>query len=167
MKEAMSTVNKIPLYLFSLALICLNISTVSKLDFGVIVPFFDIIVIFYLVLVRPLFGLWWVCFLSIWQDAITELPIGITAISYIIAIKMLKFIMGNSYKEMNFYNIIKSFVIFITIFFTIKITLLSFIADDRPDINKLLLKVFLTITIYPLSDEFLNHITSKITKKRY
>jgi hypothetical protein len=167
MKEAVPIVNKIPFYLFSLALICLNISTVSKLDFGVIVPFFDVIAIFYLVLVMPVFGLWWVFFLSIWQDAITELPIGITAISYIITIKMLKFIMNNSHNEMSFYNIIKSFIIFIAIFFTIKITLLNFIVDDRPDVAKLMVKVFLTISIYPLSDKFFNHITGKITKKRY
>ena len=52
-------------------------------------PLFDLMAIYYFTIYRKgVFQLWFVCLLGVWSDALNNIPLGITALSYIIAIKL-------------------------------------------------------------------------------
>ena len=167
MTDKTTILNKIPFYLASIIAICLNISTIKSISLSAIIPSFEIIIIFYCIAVKSIFGFWWVSFLTIWQDAILEIPIGLSGISYLISIKIIIHLIQHPLKELNKQNLLNSFIIFIIILFAIKLLLIKLFTNDKINIAELFVQLALTIIVYPLCDKFLDFSTKKILKERY
>ena len=100
--------------------------------------------------------------MGIWNDAITGNILGITALCYILLIKL--FILLNKKLNIrdNFQYILKQFIVFLAIFLFIKWLILSLLNGSFYNPKILLVQFVLSSVFYVVMHSFFDYLTVKL-----
>jgi len=153
------------IYLLAIIVVSFNIWNVKIGGSNKVIPSLDLMIIFYSAAIGNIFGLWIVFLLGIWHNALNNNLIGITAFSYIMAIKFFQFIELRIASRENFVQILQLFIAFCCCFFAIKWLLLSIAIKNFYSFQPSLWQIFLSAIFYPIFHRFLNFLNEKINEE--
>jgi len=157
------SITKISLiYIFAIILTAMNLTNIRVAGINNLWPLLDLMAIFYFGVFKNRFGLTFIFFLGIWNDAINGNPLGLTSLSYIILIKIFSIINGRILTRENFIQIWKQFVIFLTMFLMLKLLLFITISGNFISIKIMLIKFIISIFIYVPVHVFCDYLSKKL-----
>lgn len=160
------SITKIALiYIFAIILTAMNLTNIRVAGINNLWPLFDLMAIFYFGIFKNHFGLTFIFFLGIWNDAINGNPLGLTSLSYIVLIKIFSIINGRILSGENFIQIWKQFVIFLILFLTFKLILFVVISGNFISIKIMLLQYLISIFIYVPMHAFFDYLSKKLLEE--
>lgn len=127
----------------------LNIDNVHIFNNINLLPNLDIMLIFFFTICRRgIFPIWFIFLLGIWSDSLTNLPIGLSSLLYIILIKIFLFI---SYPENNIYDFRKNIILFSVFLASLSLLRLGFLSiynNQIYNIYNFIIELIISIIIY-------------------
>ena len=158
----MSTQNSpkiIFLYFLLILFTIFNISDIRIAGFSNFMPLFDLMMIYYFTVHRPnIFGFLFISLIGIWHDAINSLPLGVTALCYIISIKTFNIINQRMLLKESFSNVFRQFILFSMLFISLKWAILSLYYLAIFDFKLPLIRVIIGILLYPAFHKIMNFL---------
>ena len=149
-------------YIFAIFAVIINVTNIKIIGINSLIPSFEIMIIFYAMMISNFFGIWFVFILGIWSDALNSTHLGISSLSYIIVIKFFHLLYEKFLEKENFAQILLHFSIFIILFQFLKTIFLTIIDKHLYNISHLIIQISLTISLYPMLHYFFNYLDSKI-----
>jgi rod shape-determining protein MreD len=162
MLEQKSITKIILLYLFVVFLAILNLSNIKIAGFSRIMPLFDLMAIFYFVVLKDKFGLLFVFILGIWNDALSGNLLGLTSLCYIILIKSFILFNNRILVRENFIQIWQQFVVFCFLFLFVKWTILVIMNGKSSSVSILFIQLFLSSFFYILMHRLFDYLSAKL-----
>lgn len=160
------SITKISLiYIFAIILTATNLTNIRVAGINNLWPLFDLMAIFYFGIFKNRFGLAFIFFLGIWNDAINGNPLGLTSLSYIVLIKIFSIINGRILSRENFIQIWKQFVIFLILFLTFKLILFVVISGNFISVKIMLLQLVISIFTYIPMHAFFDYLSKKLLEE--
>lgn len=152
----------VALHFIAILFVIFNISDVKIAGLTNVIPLFDLMIIFYFAVFRDDFALWFVFLMGIWNDALVGNPLGVTALCYILLVKL--FIILNKKLNIrdNFQHIVKQFVVFAFTFLLMKWMMLSLFSGSLYNAKILLVQFILTSVVYVVMHKFFDYLTVKL-----
>jgi cell shape-determining protein MreD len=94
----------VALHLIAILFTIFNISDIKIAGLSKVIPLFDLMMVFYFVVFRNIFALWFIFLLGLWNDALSGSMPGTTSLCYIIVVKFFiilnqKFVIRESFKQ--------------------------------------------------------------------
>jgi rod shape-determining protein MreD len=157
-----SILKVVTLHLIAILFVIFNISDIKIAGLTNVIPLFDLMIIFYFAVFRNDFALWFIFVMGIWNDAITGNPLGVTALCYILLIKL--FISLNKKLNIrdNFQHILKQFIAFCLVFLFMKWFILSLFSGSLYNPKILLVQFVLSSAFYVVMHSFFDYLTAKL-----
>lgn len=149
-------------HLLAIIFVIIQLSSFSIDNFARIIPSLDIMIIFYFWFNRKIYGLFFIFFLGLWHDAILGNILGVTSLSYILAIKFFEIINNRLFSKEGFVNIWYQFIAFCAIIFMLKWLLLGILNNNLGDLKILLINLVLTILLYIVMHGFFDFLSNKM-----
>ncbi len=163
-----SFIKSLTLYLIAILFAIFNLSNIKSSAAISYIPLFDVMMIFYFAVYRPgIFTLWFLVVLGIWSDALNGLPMGITSLCYIIAVKFFGILNQRLMMKENFRQILEQFVGFIFMVLMLKWLLLSIYNLTFYNVNAALIQVAFSSVLYVIMHKFFDYLSLKLLDIRY
>lgn len=162
MLDRTSPVRVFSLYLIAVLLVIFNLSNIKIAGFSNVMPMFDLMMIFYFGVFRPIFPVWFVFLLGIWSDSLTGSPLGTTSFCYIVLIKSLLMLNSKTLAMDNFKQVLKQFAFFCAAFLLMKWSILSISEGTTYGLWPPFLQLIISSTFYILMHRFFDHLNSKL-----
>ena len=125
-------------------------------------PLFDLMAIFYFVVLKDKFGLLFVFILGIWNDALSGNLLGLTSLCYIILIKSFILFNNRILVRENFIQIWQQFVVFCFLFLFVKWTILVIMNGKSSSVSILFIQLFLSSFFYILMHRLFDYLSAKL-----
>ena len=119
-------------------------------------------IIFYFAVFRNDFGLWFVFLMGVWSDALTGDSLGVTALCYVLLVKLFSILNVKLNIKENFGQIWKQFIIFCVVFFFMKWSFLSVMSGSLQSINTMLIQLVLSSVFYVAMHKFFDYLSIKL-----
>jgi rod shape-determining protein MreD len=156
-------IKSLTLYLIAILFAIFNLSDIKSSATISYIPLFDIMMIFYFTVYRTgIFALWFLVILGIWSDALNGLPLGVTSLCYIIAVKFFIALNQRLMMKENFRQILEQFVAFIFLVLMLKWLLLSIYNLAFYNITAALVQVALSSVLYVIMHKFFDYLSFKL-----
>lgn len=150
------------LHLIAILFVIFNISDIRIAGFSNLFPLFDLMMIFYFAVFQNIFSIWFIFLLGIWNDALNGNPLGLTALCYILLIKLFLFFNSKMMIRENFRQIWQQFTFFCFLFLLTKWILLSILNGSFYSPNSALMQFVLSSSLYILMHKFFDYLCSKL-----
>jgi cell shape-determining protein MreD len=150
------------LHLIAILFVIFNISDVRIAGLSSLFPLFDLMCVFYFAVFRNVFSIWFVFLLGIWNDALNGNPLGLTALCYILLIKLFLFLNGRMMIKEKFRQIWQQFTLFCFLFLLMKWVLLSIFNSSFYSPSGALVQLVLSSSLYILMHKFFDYLCSKL-----
>lgn len=152
------------IYLVTILFVVMNVSEVKIAGFADVVPLFDLIAVFYFAVFKNIFGIWFVFLLGIWNDALNDNLLGVTALCYILLVKLFSALSNNMLVRENFKQVCQHFVIFCFLFLLMKWAILSVLSGSFHSVVTPLVQFILSSVFYILMHKFFDFLSEKLLK---
>lgn len=153
------------LHLIAVLFVIFNVSEVRIAGFSNVVPLFDLMIIFYFAVFKNVFGIWFIFLLGIWNDALNDNLLGVTALCYILLIKLFAALSNKMLIRENFKQVYQQFVLFCFLFLLMKWMLLSVFNGALYSVTTPLVQFVLSSTFYVLMHKFFDFLSEKFLEK--
>lgn len=153
------------LHLVAILFVILNISKIDIAGFANVVPLFDLMIIFYFAVFKNVFGIWFIFLLGIWNDALNDNLLGVTALCYILLIKLFSALSNKMLIRENFKQIYQQFVLFCFLFLLMKWSILSVLNGALYSVISPLTQLILSSAFYVLLHKFCDFLSEKLLEK--
>ena len=153
------------IYFFAAILTAMNLTNIRVAGINNLWPLFDLMAIFYFGIFKNRFGLAFIFFLGIWNDAINGNPLGLTSLSYIMLIKIFSIINQRILSRENFIHIWKQFVVFLILFLIFKLVLFVIISGNFISIKIMLFQFVISIFVYIPIHVFFDYLSKKLLEE--
>lgn len=153
------------LHLIAVLFVIFNVSEVRIAGFSNVVPLFDLMIIFYFAVFKNVFGVWFIFLLGIWNDALNDNLLGVTALCYILLIKLFAALSNKMLIRENFKQVYQQFVLFCFLFLLMKWMLLSVFNGALYSVTTPLVQFVLSSTFYVLMHKFFDFLSEKFLEK--
>jgi len=151
------------LYLVAILFAIFNLSDIKSSAAINYIPLFDIMMIFYFAVYRQgIFSLWFLVILGIWSDALNGLPLGITSLCYIAAVKFFITLNQRLMMKESFKQILEQFVGFIFLILMLKWLLLSIYNLTFYNITGALIQAVFSSVLYVVMHKFFDYLSLKL-----
>ncbi|MDA0902691.1 MAG: rod shape-determining protein MreD [Proteobacteria bacterium] len=132
------------------------------------IPLFDLMIIYYFTIYRSgVFGWWFLLLLGVWDDSLTGLPIGITAFSYLIGVKIFEILNHRLIIRENFTQIWQQFIAFSFFILAFKWVLLSIYYSTTYSIINPLIQIAISSLLYVVMHRFFDYLSLKLLNPKY
>ena len=152
----------VALHLIAILFVIFNVSNIKIAGLSSVIPLFDLMIIFYFAVFRNDFGLWFVFLMGVWSDALTGDSLGVTALCYVLLVKLFSILNVKLNIKENFRQIWKQFIIFCVVFLFIKWSLLSVMSGSLHSINTMLIQLVLSSVFYVAIHKFFDYLSIKL-----
>lgn len=153
------------IYFLAIILVIINLNNVSQLGSSAFLPLFEIMIIYYFAIHKNnFFGIWFLFLIGVWSDALLNLPIGLSALIYILTVKLFNFIRHKKVLKEDFPSILKEFCLFISFILAFKWLLLSIYYKNLYNFTPFLIQIAISSIAYILVHQFFEFISRKILK---
>ncbi|MBU6339433.1 MAG: rod shape-determining protein MreD [Rickettsiales bacterium] len=152
----------VALHFIAILFVIFNISDVKIAGLTNVIPLFDLMMIFYFAVFRNDFDLWFVFLMGIWNDAITGNTLGVTALCYILLVKLFIILNRKLNIRDNFQHILKQFIFFAFVFLLMKWVLLSLFSGALYNAKILLVQFILSSVFYVVMHKFFDYLSIKL-----
>lgn len=156
-----TVLHTLSLHFVAILLVIINISDVKVAGFADVMPLFDLMAIFYFAVFKNVFGIWFVFLLGIWNDALSDNFLGVTALCYILLIKLFIAFSNKMLIRENFKQVCQQFAIFCFLFLLMKWAMLSVLNDAYYSIVTPLVQCVLSSVFYVLVHRFFDFLSEK------
>lgn len=147
-KENLSLTKNIVFHALAILCVVMNISSLQIGGMSHIIPSLDVIIIFYFAVFREEFSVWFLFLLGIWNDALSGNPLGTTAICYIFLVKIFNILNKKLVISDEFRQILQQFIIFISLFFVLKLLILSAFNANDYDTKIVIIQIIISSLTY-------------------
>ncbi|MCE3255816.1 MAG: hypothetical protein K0R25_1310 [Rickettsiaceae bacterium] len=155
--------NIFALQIIAILLAMLNLSNIKIEYVADFLPLFDVMIIYYFAILRPqIFAVWFLFLLGMISDAINGFPLGITALSYIIAVKSFNAFNQHTIIDESFQRIFGQFIAFVFCILSLKWLFLSIYNLQAYNIITPLIQLIITSTIYVFMHKFFGYLDRKL-----
>lgn len=155
------------LYLIAIWFVIFNLSDIGLLNASSLMPMLDVMMIYYFSVYKSdVFPYWFLFLLGLWSDALNAIPLGITSLCYIIAVKF--FIVVNQrlvFKE-NFSQILQQFIGFLFLILFLKWMMLSIYNSNFYNPKNALLQMLISPIFYIVMHRFFDYLSHKLLGSR-
>lgn len=151
-------------HLLAILLIVINLSSVEIAGFTRVLPLFDLMIIFYFAIFKRVFAIWFIFLLGVWGDALSGLPLGLSSICYIFAVKTFSALNHKLIIRENFVQIWQQFLAFSLMFLLLKWSLVSIFAGSLYSIINPTIQFILTGILYVLIHRVFDYLSEKIAR---
>lgn len=165
MLEQKSISRIVVLHLVAILFVIFNISDIRIAGLLDLIPLFDLMIIFYFTVFEGVFGIWFIFLLGIWNDALNGNPLGITALCYIVLVKIFGLLNGKLLIRENFKQIWQQFIAFCFCFLLMKWLMLSAFNGAFLSITPALVQFVLSSTLYVVMHKFFDYLSTKLLEK--
>jgi len=156
------------LYFLLILFTIFNISDIKILNLSNFTPLFDLMMIYYFTIHRAnIFGFLFIALIGIWGDAINSIPLGISSLCYIILIKMFNIINQRMFLKESFNNVFRQFILFSLLFISLKWAILSLYFLNIYDFTMPLIRVIISILLYPAFHKIMNFLEKLTANKEF
>ncbi|MDX2083403.1 MAG: rod shape-determining protein MreD [Rickettsiales bacterium] len=162
MLEQKSISRIVILHLVAILLVILNVSDIRIAGLADLIPLFDLMAVFYFVVFKSVFGVWFIFLLGIWNDALNGNPLGVTALCYIILTKFFLLLNHKLMIRENFKQIWQQFIAFCFCFLLMKWLILSIFNGDFYSLNTVLVQFILSSVLYVIMHKFFDYLSVKL-----
>jgi cell shape-determining protein MreD len=162
MLEQKSLARIIILHLIAVLFVIINISDIRVAGLSNIIPLFDLMMIFYFTIFKKTFGIWFIFILGVWSDALNGIPLGTTALCYIVLIKFFLLLNNRVLLRDNFKQVWQQFVAFCGLFLLLKWLILSIFAGTFYSFTTPLIHLVLSSVLYVLMHKFFDYLSQKL-----
>ena len=152
----------IALHLIAILFVIFNVSNIKIAGLSSVIPLFDLMIIFYFSIFRNDFAVWFIFLMGIWSDALAGNPLGVTALCYILLVKLFSLLNGKLNIKENFQQVWKQFILFCATFLFVKWGILSVFSGTLYSINTILVQLFLSSVLYVVMHKFFDYLTIKL-----
>lgn len=153
------------LHFLAILFVVLNLFNLKILGFFNLLPFFDLVVIFYFCIYRNIFASWFVFLLGIWLDSLNGALLGLSSLCYIILIRLFIFFNHKMFIRESFMQIWQQFGVFCLLFLAFKYLILFAINDVYYDVWGLVFRYLVTILIYGALHQFFDYLSKKLVEE--
>ena len=151
-------------HLIAIIAVIVNLLHFKNTKFLQILPMFDLMVIFYFAVYRPIFSLWFLFLLGFWSDAILGNAAGITTFLNIFLVKFFLLLNERIISRDNLVHIWYQFSIFAAIFLLIKWFILSVFYNDFYNIFWPLMHWMIASIFYVIMHKVFDFLSLKFFK---
>jgi len=153
------------LHLIAILFVILNVSEVKVAGFANAIPLFDLMIIFYFAVFKNVFGIWFIFLLGIWNDGLNGNLLGVTALCYILLIKLFSALSNKMLVRENFKQIYQQFILFCFLFLLMKWIVLSVVSGVLYGFVSPLVQFILSSVFYVLMHKFCDFLSEKLLEK--
>lgn len=126
-------------------------------------PLFDVMIIYYFTIIRPrVFAIWFLFVLGLVCDSINGFPLGITALTYILTVKLFHALSHRVVLKENFGEVLGQFVFFAFVIFFLKWLMLSLYNLEIYNFVSPLIQLSTTCVAYILMHRFFSYLDKKL-----
>ena len=155
----------IALHLIAILFVIINVSDIRIAGITSVIPLFDLMMIFYFAVFRNVFSIWFVFLLGVWNDALCGNPLGVTALCYILLIKLFSVLNGRMMIRENFDQMWRQFIAFCALFLLMKWALLSMLNAAAYSLISPLVQLALSSVLYVVMHKFFDYLGQKLLNK--
>jgi len=158
-----TVVNSVLLHLLATLLVLLNLSNIKIAYLADFLPLFDLMVVFYFAVFRPyFFKNWFLLFLGIIVDSFHGLPLGLSSLCYILAVRIFQRINHRSEFIRDIPSLLLIFAFFGLTIMLFKWFFLSLFFWVNFNIIIPLIQLVLSVTLYLIFHKFFNFLWHKL-----
>jgi rod shape-determining protein MreD len=151
------------LYIIAIFLTMLTLSNIKVTAIANFLPLFDVMIIYYFAIYRPnIFSAWFLFLLGLMSDAMNGLPLGLTSIIYIIAVKIFIHLGQKIMVRENFKQVFQQFTAFIFTILALKWLFLSLYYLKLYNIYPPLIQFSISISIYVIMHKFFDYLSKTL-----
>lgn len=165
MLEQNSLPRIIALHLIAILFVILNVSDIRIAGLTNVIPLFDLMMIFYFAVFKNVFSIWFIFLLGIWCDALNGNPLGVTALCYILLVKLFLVLNGRMMIRENFDQLWRQFIAFCFLFLFMKWAMLSVFNGAVYSIISPLVQLALSSVLYVVMHKFFDYLSQKLLEK--
>lgn len=162
MLEQKSIPRIIILHLVAILFVIFNISDIRIGGLSDLIPLFDLMAVFYFVVFRNVFAIWFIFLMGIWNDALNGNPLGTTALCYIVLTKFFQLLNNKLIIRENFRQIWQQFVSFCFAFLLMKWLILSVFNGEFFSVTTVLVQFVLSSVLYVVMHKFFDYLSVKL-----
>lgn len=162
MLEQKSISRVILLHLVAILFVIFNVSDVRIAGLSDLIPLFDLMSIFYFVVFKSFFAVWFIFLLGIWNDALNGNPLGVTAICYIVLTKFFLLLNHKLLIRENFKQIWQQFVAFCFCFLLMKWLILSIFNGEFYSVTTVVVQFILSSVLYVVMHKVFDYLSAKL-----
>ncbi len=162
MFEQKSVFRIIILHLIAIFFVILNVSNIKIAGLSHVLPLFDLMAVFYFSIFRREFGIWFIFFMGVWNDALVGNPLGTTSLCYILLVKIFLVINQKMSVKENFQHVWRQFIIFCFLFLSIKWLLVSLLNSQFTSIVGVIVAIVLNSVAYVLVHKIFDYLSQKL-----
>ena len=152
----------IALHLIAILFVIINVSDIRIAGLTNVIPLFDLMMIFYFGLFKNVFSIWFIFILGMWSDALCGNPLGLTALCYILLVKLFMMLNGRMMIRENFDQLWKQFIAFCALFLLMKWAMLSIFNSAVYSIISPLAQLALSCVLYVVMHKFFDYLSQKL-----
>jgi cell shape-determining protein MreD len=157
-----SILRVIALHLIAILFVIFNVSDIKINGLSSALPLFDLMIIFYFSVFRNNFSTWFIFLMGIWSDALMGTHLGVTALCYILLVKLFNILNVKLNIQENFQQIWKQFVVFCGAFLFLKWSLLSLLGGSVYAVNIVIIQFILSSSFYVVMHKFFDYLSIKL-----
>ncbi|NBV07049.1 MAG: hypothetical protein EBS06_07455 [Proteobacteria bacterium] len=150
------------LHLIAILFVIFNMSNIRIAGLSDIIPLFDLMAVFYFVVFKNVFGVWFIFLLGIWSDALNGNPLGATSICYIVLTRLFLLLNSKLMIRENFRHIWQQFIVFCFCFLLMKWLILSIFSDDFYNVTRIVAQFILSSSLYVVMHKFFDYLSLKL-----
>jgi len=157
-----SLLRVIALHLIAILFVIVNVSDIKIAGLTNVIPLFDLMMIFYFGVFKNVFSIWFIFLLGVWSDALCGNPLGLTALCYILLVKIFTMLNGRMMIRENFDQLWKQFIAFCALFLLMKWAMLSIFNSAVYSIISPLVQLALSSVLYVVMHKFFDYLSQKL-----
>ncbi len=153
-------------HLIAIFIVMLNIVNIEIAGFSRVIPLFDVMLVFYFVVFRQVFALWFIFLLGLWADALNGNPLGMSSLIYIFLTKFFIILNQKMVIRDEFKQLWQQFIAFCTCFLLLKWSFLSLSSGASYSFVTILLQLILSAVFYVVVHKFFDFLNRKLIEER-
>lgn len=151
------------LYILALIFTISNLNSINAFGTSHFLPLFEVMIIYYFtVYQKDVFGSLFIFLIGIWSDALNGLPIGMSALIYLLVVKIFNFIRQKQAVKEEFIPILQEFAAFISIILGLKWLILSIFHKDFYSFSPFFMQIIISCAAYIVIHKIFDVMTKKI-----
>jgi rod shape-determining protein MreD len=162
MFEQKSLLNIALLHVVAVLLVMLNISDIKINGLIEVLPFFDLMAVFYFAVFQNIFALWFIFFLGLFNDALNGNPLGATSLSYIILVKLFILFNQKTMLRENFVQVWQQFIVFCVMFLLMKWLIISAFNSNFSSLIGIIFQMIISSLFYVPMHKFFDYLSDKL-----
>lgn len=162
MFEEKSVLQSVALHLIAILFVVMNVSSIKIVGISSVVPLFDLMIVFYFAVLRNVFSVWFIFLMGIWHDALNGTDLGVTALCYILLVKLFAVLNNKMLIRENFQQLWQQFIGFCFLFLLMKWAILSLLDGVLYSWVTPVLQFILSSVVYVIMHKFFGYLSNKL-----